>query len=379
MGRFFEKFTLYELVVTAVMAALGIAIKPIVVPLAHIVCGPLMIPSGALAGGLYMMWLVIGYGIVRKPGTALIISVIQALLVIFTGIIGSHGIMSLLTYILPGLAVEFVMLVSRHRGGCVGCCAIAGLLSNAVGTATVNIIFFQAPGIYLVLILALASVSGLAGGVIGWELIKVLSRIEDRRNSGKRKSGWVEDVDKMDLEDASGKSSEGEGRNEPKKASWKWVLGLAIALALVVGITAFINSSGKSAEDGQLAVLVNGELKATFEISDVMKMDSVTEYANLSSGSKEDAEGDFTGVLLSDVIEKADVGNDYSTVLLTAGDSYSSAADADEVDKVLIAYELDGETLGYYTKGGTGPLRAIFIDDTYGNRSVMNLIKIDLR
>ena len=104
MSGFFQKFTLYELVVMAVMAALDIATKQIVAPIAHIVCGPFAIPSGALAGGFYMMWIVIGYGIVRKPGAALIISTIQALLVFFTGVVGSHGIMSLFTYICPGMA-----------------------------------------------------------------------------------------------------------------------------------------------------------------------------------------------------------------------------------------------------------------------------------
>ena len=176
MSRFFQKFTLYELVIMAVMAALDIATKQIVAPLAHIVCGPFAIPSGALAGGFYMMWIIIGYGIVRKPGTALIISIIQALLVIFTGVVGSHGIMSLFTYICPGLAVELVLIITRHRCCCAGCCALAGIAANMTGTACVNIVFFRAPGVYLILVLAMAALSGLAGGITGWQLIKIFSK-----------------------------------------------------------------------------------------------------------------------------------------------------------------------------------------------------------
>ena len=160
----------------AVMAALDIATKQIVAPLAHIVCGPFAIPSGALAGGFYMMWIIIGYGIVRKPGTALIISIIQALLVIFTGVVGSHGIMSLFTYICPGLAVELVLIITRHRCCCAGCCALAGIAANMTGTACVNIVFFRAPGVYLILVLAMAALSGLAGGITGWQLIKIFSK-----------------------------------------------------------------------------------------------------------------------------------------------------------------------------------------------------------
>ena len=188
MSGFFQKFTLYELGVMAVMAALDIATKQIVAPIAHIVCGPFAIPSGALAGGFYMMWIVIGYGIVRKPGAALIISTIQALLVFFTGVVGSHGIMSLFTYICPGMAVELVLIITRHR--C--CCALAGIAANMTGTACVNIVFFRAPGVYLILVLAMAALSGLAGGITGWQLIKIFSKTS-LMSSGGGSHKWKDD------------------------------------------------------------------------------------------------------------------------------------------------------------------------------------------
>lgn len=53
MNKVLRKFSIYELVLIAVMAALGIAVKPVVVPVAHLIAGPLMIPSGDLAGGIY--------------------------------------------------------------------------------------------------------------------------------------------------------------------------------------------------------------------------------------------------------------------------------------------------------------------------------------
>lgn len=189
MNKFFQKFTLYELVMMAVLAALGIAIKTVVKPLAQIICGPFMIPAGTLAGGLYMMWMIVGYGLIKKRGTALIISVIQALLVIFTGSIASHGIMSLVTYAAPGLAVELIYMIIRHRGCCIGCCAIGGMAANLVGVACVNIIFFRAPGVYLVLILAIAAFSGLVGGVLARELIKIFEKYQNNRGGSNK---WKE-------------------------------------------------------------------------------------------------------------------------------------------------------------------------------------------
>ena len=71
--KMLDRFSLFDLIIIAMMEALGIAIKPVVVPLAHIITGPLFIPSGAVAGGFYMMWLVLGFGLTGKRGTAFLI------------------------------------------------------------------------------------------------------------------------------------------------------------------------------------------------------------------------------------------------------------------------------------------------------------------
>lgn len=176
MSKILQRFRIYDFVIIAIMAALGIAIKPVLVPLAHIISGPLMIPSGAFAGGLYMMWLVVGYGITGKPGTSTLIALIQAFLVMFTGVVGSHGVMSLFTYLSPGIVMDLLLLLIGHRVCCRGCAVIAGAAANVTGTACVNIVFFQAPGAYLILILSIAVLSGGIGGLLAWELLKVLRK-----------------------------------------------------------------------------------------------------------------------------------------------------------------------------------------------------------
>lgn len=187
MSRLLQKFTVHDLVIIAVMAALGIAIKPLTAPI-HLISGPLMIPGGALAGGLYMMWLVVGYGIVKKTGTAVLIGLIQALLVLFTGIVGSHGIMSLLTYVSPGLVMDLVLLIIGHNICCRGCSVIAGAAANVTGTACVNLVFFQAPGVYLILMLGLALLSGGIGGILAWELLKVMDKYNLASKKKKREN-----------------------------------------------------------------------------------------------------------------------------------------------------------------------------------------------
>lgn len=186
MSKILQRFRIYDFVIIAIMAALGIAIKPVLVPLAHIISGPLMIPSGAFAGGLYMMWLIVGYGITGKPGTSTLIALIQAFLVMFTGVVGSHGVMSLFTYLSPGIVMDLLLLLIGHRVCCRGCAVIAGAAANVTGTACVNIVFFQAPGAYLLLILSIAVLSGGIGGLLAWELLKVLRKYN---LTGKREGG----------------------------------------------------------------------------------------------------------------------------------------------------------------------------------------------
>ena len=175
-NKILSRFSIFDLLIIAMMAALGIAIKPIVAPLVHMISAPLMIPGGALGGGLYMMWIVVAAGITGRRGTATLVALVQALMVLFTGVVGSHGIMSLVSYLLPGLAVDLVLLVSGHRVCCLPCAFAAGAAANLAGTFAVNSIFFNLPFAFLVLTLAVSLLSGGIGGILAWQLLKVMRK-----------------------------------------------------------------------------------------------------------------------------------------------------------------------------------------------------------
>lgn len=174
--RFLHRFSVFDLVVIAMMASLGIAIKPVVVPLAHIITGPLYIPGGTVAGGFYMLWLVLGAGLVGKRGTATLIALVQAIMVIAIGVFGTHGIVSMITYLLPGIGVDLLLLLTRHKGCCSGCCFFGGVVANLSGTILVNMVFFQLPLIPLLLSLSSAALSGGLGGIIAFNIIKQFRR-----------------------------------------------------------------------------------------------------------------------------------------------------------------------------------------------------------
>ncbi|MCK4260375.1 MAG: ECF transporter S component [Halanaerobiales bacterium] len=171
-----SRYSMFDLVIIALMACLGIAIKPLVVPLAHIITGPLYIPGGVIAGGFYMMWMVLGAGLIGKRGTATLIALVQAIVILSLGIFGTHGLLSLFTYILPGIAVDIVILFTGRKGCGSGCCFLAGVAANISGTFLVNLVFFRLPLLPLILSLSSAALSGGLGGIIAYSMIRQLVR-----------------------------------------------------------------------------------------------------------------------------------------------------------------------------------------------------------
>ncbi|MFW5649478.1 MAG: ECF transporter S component [Candidatus Alkaliphilus sp. MAG34] len=174
--KLIRKFSVFELIVTALMATLGIATKPVIVPLIHIITGPLYIPGGAIAGGFYMIWIVLGVGLVNRIGVATIIALVQSIIIVSLGIFGTHGIMSFPIYIVPGLAVDILLILIRYRNPNLGNLFLCGMIANLSGTFLVNVIFFRLPFIPLVLVLSSAALSGGIGGIIAYTVINKLGQ-----------------------------------------------------------------------------------------------------------------------------------------------------------------------------------------------------------
>lgn len=358
MNQLLKKFTVYDLLVIAILSAAGIAVKPVVIPIVHLISGPLMIPGGSLAGGLYMLWMIIAYGIVGKPGTAILVGLVQALMVMFTGIIGSHGIMSLFTYTMPGIAVDLFLLLIEHRICCRNCAFFAGGIANATGTACVNIIFFRVPGVYLALILSIAFLSGSIGGLLAWKLLEILG-----------------DYHLLPKKECAA-----------KKHSLKPILLITLALLIVVPACIFINAGNTEGNNDGYTLTISraGEIIDTFSLQEIMEMKSVTVEKEILSAKYTDEKGTFRGVPLEAILNRTDtkLTKECTKFISRAGDSYSSALSSEDLKQsanVLVVYEKDGKKLKPFQDGGSGPMRLIIMSDTFGNRSTKYLIGIDCR
>ncbi len=168
--KMLDRYSTFDIIVIAFMAAIGLATKPIIIPLTHMVTGPLFIPGGAVAGGFYMLWIILSAAIVNKRGAATITAFTQALIVIITGSFGSHGMISIFTYTLPGLMIDIVFLLFNRRFNHILDFFAAGIIANLSGIYLSNLFFFKLPLIPLVLSLLCGILSGGMGGLIAYKI-----------------------------------------------------------------------------------------------------------------------------------------------------------------------------------------------------------------
>lgn len=186
--RFLSSFSVFDVIMTAMCAGLGVAVKPVVSQLVHIITGPLFIPGGAVAGGFYMLFIVLAASLTGKFGAATLACVVQAILVIITGVIGSHGIMSLVTYVLPGVLVDLFFLAVRKQGVGAFSCFFMGMIANVTGTFLSNAVFFNLPWVPLMLSLLSGALSGGLGGLVAWAVTKQLRKLFPVFNKAPKKA-----------------------------------------------------------------------------------------------------------------------------------------------------------------------------------------------
>ena len=170
------KIATTDLVLMALFASLGLATKNVIHPLVATITGPLYVPTGAVAGGLYMMWPVMAFGFVRKIGAASMVSLTQAFISLLLPF-GNFGLLSFVIYLVPGLAIDAFFLLSRHKACCAVCCIGASAIANVVGTVLVGALVLFLPWAVMSFLAVVAAISGCIGGFIANMLLVRIGKI----------------------------------------------------------------------------------------------------------------------------------------------------------------------------------------------------------
>lgn len=156
-----------DAVFITLMAACGLAVKPIVGPFFKLIGSALLIPSGSMAGAVYMIWPMLALFVVKRFGTAAMVGLIQGIVVMVTGIYGSHGVLTLMTYTLPGVVIDIVYSFLRHSNN-VWLMMIPAAAGNLSGALLVGIAIMHLPRIPLLIALVPAFIFGALGGYFSW-------------------------------------------------------------------------------------------------------------------------------------------------------------------------------------------------------------------
>ncbi len=173
MKRWLDSFTTQDLVIIAIISALGLAVKPVITPIVHLVSAPLLIPGGSLAGGFYMLWLGLVIALVPKRGSAVLTAFVQGTVIMILGHFGHHGVMSILIYTAPGVSAELIALFFKDKKSLVCQISIcAG--ANLTGTVLVALLIMRLPTIPLAISIITSLISGFGGGILAFTLIKRL-------------------------------------------------------------------------------------------------------------------------------------------------------------------------------------------------------------
>ena len=161
-----SRFDIKDFIIIPLMAALGIGAKQLILPALSFILRPVNIPGGSVAGGLYMMWLILARELTKKNGAATICAVIQTFMILMMPF-GSHGIFSFLTYSAPGMAVDVVSFIMHKIGEAnyIGY-YMEGAVSNVTGTILVNLVIFDLPYVLLIIVIIMALIAGGLGGII---------------------------------------------------------------------------------------------------------------------------------------------------------------------------------------------------------------------
>lgn len=161
-----KRFSVKELVIMSLLATVGIVIKPAISGVTHVITSALYIPAGSVSGGLYFMPIIVGVSLIDKKFVGLIICLIQAMIASVTGVYGSHGLMSLITYTIPGIFLDLAYFLLHNIDNSHIVCILSGGICNIIGALIINYIFFMLPIIPLIFSLLLACCSGMVGGFV---------------------------------------------------------------------------------------------------------------------------------------------------------------------------------------------------------------------
>lgn len=168
---------LRTLIFLALCCDLGLFSKRFIAPAANLITDALHIPGG-VGTSFSLMFLVVAAAVVGRFGCAAAMGVVQSILALSLGMVGSMGALSPIGYIVPGLVIDLMLAAMSctplSRRDCIVLANAAAALCAALAA---NLIVFHLWWPALLLYLCVSAVTGTAAGLLGAELTRRLNPV----------------------------------------------------------------------------------------------------------------------------------------------------------------------------------------------------------
>ena len=172
-----KRTRLRRMIFLALCCDLGLFSKRLIAPFANLLTDYLHIPGG-IGTSFSLMFLVIAAALMPGFGTGTLMGMVQSVLALSLGMVGSMGALSPIGYIVPGLVIDCVMLLAK-KSRCSDAIMMltANMLAAASASITANLIVFRLSALSLLLYVSVALTSGAICGLLGAELVSRLRPI----------------------------------------------------------------------------------------------------------------------------------------------------------------------------------------------------------
>lgn len=174
-----NRIKLNQMIFMAICCDLGLVAKKVISPVADIVTDSLHIPGG-IATSFSLMFLIIAASSIRITGSATLMSVVQSILALAFGMVGSMGALAPIGYILPGITIDLCLfLSSRSNPSLTSGILTSSIASSVCAALTANLLVFRLNGIVL---LMYALVSATSGAICSLAAVNLVERLAPHIN-----------------------------------------------------------------------------------------------------------------------------------------------------------------------------------------------------
>lgn len=161
----------------AICCDLGFFAKKLIAPVANIITNWLEIPGGVTTG-FSLMFLVITCLVINKFGCGILMGFVQSIIALSLGMIGSMGALTPISYIVPGLVIDLLVLLSdRFTQNDNLKVPIINMIASISSCVVANVLVFKFFGPVLLIYVIVSAISGLAFGLLGAVILKRIKPI----------------------------------------------------------------------------------------------------------------------------------------------------------------------------------------------------------